>query len=315
MTTSGYGIQGIGYNPLGTNGLGMTGSYGSYDACMPSMMGLNCGMGMNSSIFGMGAMNPMMGMYNPLFMGQMMSQMEMNQLNHAGRMHTGVLNNEVTAHRETDSALMQKILTNSDIQQGVQNLYNKVREGDQDGICQEFDKLKSYVYRTYSDELVARGDKTNPKVAATQIIEAVYGNIISAQTGQTHDLRSDIKRYGDGAFKNGFLQGFRTDHHEKYVDETLNHCFGMQVDQKGSKDFRQGVGKGLGYIGSALEKGVYGAGLGVGLTGIGLGLGKVLPWVGKKYSWIKTMGKVAKPVAAAGLLAGIALDVFWSCTN
>ena len=39
MTISGYGISGIGWNPLGNEGLGMSGQYASYDAYMPSMMG------------------------------------------------------------------------------------------------------------------------------------------------------------------------------------------------------------------------------------------------------------------------------------
>ena len=43
--TTGYGISGIGYSPLGNLGLGSTGSYTSYDMYMPSMMGMNYGMG------------------------------------------------------------------------------------------------------------------------------------------------------------------------------------------------------------------------------------------------------------------------------
>ena len=276
MTTSGYGISGIGY-PLGNIGLGATGTYGSYDAYMPSMYSMNpmaTGYGMNNSIFGMGGM---MGMYNPMFMAQMQQQVESSQIAHAGRMHSAVLGNELNAHRFSDSVLINKILTNGDVKQGIQNLYAKVREGDQDGICTEFDKLKHYIYTTYSDELKSRGDKINPSTAATEIIEAVYGNIISAQNGgQVADLRSDIKRYGDGAAMNGFLQGFRTDHHSRFVDETMNHCFGLEIDQRGSKDFKQDFGNGLGRIASALEKGVYGAGAGMAITGIGVGLAKGL---------------------------------------
>ena len=53
-------IAGIGYSPLGTMGLGMSGQYGSYDAYMPSMMGMGYGMGMMNPMFGMGGM---MGAY------------------------------------------------------------------------------------------------------------------------------------------------------------------------------------------------------------------------------------------------------------
>ena len=272
--TTGYGITGIGY-PLGNIGLGSTGAYGSYDAYMPSMYGMNMmgsgmGYGMNNSIFGM-------GMYNPMFMAQMQQQVEASQIAHAGKMHTAVLGNELSAHRFSDSTLINKILTNSDVQVGVQNLYAKVKEGDQNGICTEFDKLKQYIYTTYNDELKARGDKINPSIAATQIIEAIYGNVITAQNGgKVADLRSDIKKYGDGAAMNGFMSGLRLGHHGKYVDETINHCFGLEIDQQGSKEFRQDFGNGLGRIASALEKGVYGTAGALALTGVGVGLAKGL---------------------------------------
>ena len=308
--TLGYGTAGIGYNPLGNMGLGMTGSYGSYDAYMPSMMGMNYGMGMGMNpMFGMGGM---MNAY-PQFMAQMQqtqNQIEASQAQHNSAMHNILLNNEVTAHRETDSALMKKMLTNGDIQQGVQNLYNKVREGDQDGICSEFDKLKKYVYNTYRDELAARGDKINPAVSATQYIEAVYGNIISAQSGgEVHDLRSDIKRYGDNSFANGFLSGFRRDHHSRYIDETLNHCFGLEIDQKGAKDMRQNIGNGVGRTASVLEKGVYGFGGGLAATTIGCGLASALTL--GKCNGFKHFGKFALPVAWLGALAGMAADIWW----
>ena len=307
--TLGYGISGIGYNPLGNMGLGMSGQYGSYDAYMPSMMGMNYGMGMGMNpSFGMGGM---MGAY-PAFMAQMQqvqNQIEASQAEHNSAMHNILLNNEVNAHRETDSALMKKMLTNGDIHQGIQNLYNKVREGDQDGICSEFDKLKDYVYNTYRDELAARGDKINPSVSATQYIEAIYGNVISAQTGQVCDLRSDIKRYGDGALQNGFMSGLRRDHHSRYIDETMNHCFGLEIDQKGSKDMRQTIGNGAGRTVSVLEKGVYGAGAGVAAAGIGLGLGKLLSF--GKLPWLKAMGKAWKPAMCIGAIAGMAADIWW----
>lgn len=276
--TTGYGITGIGY-PLGNIGLGSTGTYMSYDNYMPSMIGMNpmtagMGYGMNNSVFGMGGM---MGYYNPMFMAQMQQQIEASQVAHAGNMYTALLNNELRAHRFSDSTLINKILTNGDIQQGVQNLHAKVVEGDQDGICAEFDKLKNYIFVTYKDELKSKGDKINPSTAVTQIIEAVYGNIITAQNGgKVADLRSDIKKHGDGAAMNGFRSGLRTGHHERYVDETLNHCFGLHVDERGSKEFKQSFGNGVGRTVSVLEKGVYGAGAAAAITGIGTGLIKGL---------------------------------------
>ena len=317
--TLGYGISGIGWNPLGNVGLGMSGQFGSYDAYMPSMMGMNYGMGMMNPTFGMGGM---MGAY-PQFMAQMQqmqNQLEASQAQHSSAMHNILLNNEVAAHRQTDSALMNKMLTNGDIQQGVQNLYNKVREGDQDGICAEFDKLKNYVYNTYRDELDARGDKINPSVSATQYLEAVYGNIISAQCGgEVHDLRSDIKRYGDGSLENGFMSGFRRDHHSRYIDETLNHCFGMEIDQKGSKDMKQTIGNGIGRTASVLENAVYGVGAGAATAGIGIGaikgLNRLLPNGGFKAVRNIKWGGPMKWFALAGLFAGAAADIWWQTTD
>ena len=308
-----YGISGIGYNPLGNFGLGMSGQYGSYDAYMPSMMGMNYGMGMNNSLFGMNGMMGM-GMYYPTFMAQQQNQVEQMQLQHSANMHNQLLNNEVNAHRETDSALMKKMLTNGDIQQGIQNLYNKVREGDQNGICSEFDKLKNYVYSTYRDELAARGDKINPSVSATQYIEAVYGKLISAQCGgDVHYLRSDIKRYGDGSFENGFMSGFRSGHHGRYVDETLNHCFDLEIDQKKSKDMKQTVGHGVGRTASALEKGVYGAALaGTAAAGINLAGKGAYKLCG---GHMKFNGKFAGWAALVGFVAGIIGDIWWKSTQ
>lgn len=309
--TLGYGISGIGYNPLGNVGLGMTGQYSSYDAYMPSMMGMGYA-GMMNPMLGMGGM---MGFY-PAYMTQMQqaqNQIEISQAQHNGTMAQILLNNQVAAHQGTDSALIQKMLTNGDVKQGIENLYNKVVEGDQNGICEEFDKLKHYVLTTYKDEFNARGDKINPHVSAVESIEAIYSNIISARTGQKANLRNDIKRYGDNALENGFMRGFRSDHHTKFVDETLNHCFDLRIDHKGSKDMRQVLGNGLGRTASVLEKGALGAGLALTFTGIGTGLAKLFTC--GKVPFFKVMKNAAWPVIAIGTALGIAGDIIWQISK
>ncbi len=317
--TLGLGTSGIGYPSmgLGTLGLGSGSSYGSYDSYMPSMMGMNPMLGMGSgygmnSMMGMGGM---MGMYNPLYYTQMQGAAEQIQAQHAGDMHTTLTNNEVRANRETDSALVQKILTNGDVQQGIQNLYDKVKEGDQDGICAEFDKLKNYIYNTYQDELKARGSKTNPATAATEIIEKIYGNIISAQTGQVSDLRSDIQRYGDGSTMNGFMKGFRQGNHTRYVDQTLSHCFGLEIDQKASKDGRREVASYVGRGASVLEKGAYGVAGGAALYTIGYGVTKGLASLFGKSSSIKFSSKYMGKAAVIGAVLGAAADIWWQCSG
>ena len=269
MTSYGYGISGIGWNPLGNVGLGMSGQFGTYDAYMPSMMGSSYATAMCNPMFA-GAMSGMYGMYDPTYYTRMKQEMEKSQAIHASAMHNIMMNNEVNALRETDSGLMQKILTNGDIQTGIHTLHTKVKEGDQDGICAEYDKLLNAVLTTYHKEFKAMGSKINPATSARQYIEAVYNRVISQQTGQRADLMSDIKRHGDSSFTNGFMGTFREGHHGRFVDETLNHIYGIQIDQKEHKDMKQKVGGGLGYVGSALEKGAYGAVAGAGAMGLGL---------------------------------------------
>lgn len=329
--TTGYGISGIGYplTGLGNYGLSPMSPYASYDNYMLGMMpgygamdqsifNLNSGYGYNTS-FGMNtacATNPMMyGMYNPLYMGQMMSQMEQNQLAHAGTMHTNLLNHQVQAATETDRALVAEMLTNASIQRGIDNLRQKVLEGDQDGICNEYDKLKEQIYRTYGDELKARGTEENYSTAAARLIENLYGSIVSAQTGQNVNLREDIQRYGKGAGTTGFMQGFRKGHHDRYVDETLYHCFGLDVDNKGSKDFSQSACKVGGQVASVLEKGAVGSAVAVGGTGIALGLGKAFTLGKYPASWLKTMGKAAPIAAVVGLGIGMIGDIIWKIAD
>lgn len=316
--TIGYGISGIGYNPLGNYRLGMSGQYSSYDSYMPSMMGMNYGsgygMGMYNSPYGMGGM----GMYYPTYMAQQQNQVEQMKLQHAGNMHTQLLQNEVTANRETNSALVQKMLTDGDIQVGIQNLYAKVRTGDQDGICEEFDKLKTYVYNTYQDEFRARGDKINPSTSATRHIEAVYGQIISAQEGGVHSLRDDIQKYGENALEQGFMSGFKGGHSGRYIDETMNHCFDLSINDKGAQDMHQLIGKGAGTTASILQKGAYGAIAGGALAGVGIATVKGLnkAFLPNGFECVKNLkfGKAMGKFAIVGALAGIVADIFWKAT-
>lgn len=302
MTTTGYGISGIGYPMMGLGdyGLGTSSAYGNYDNYMLGLNGMgyatNPMMGMNSSVFGYGG-------YNPMFMGQVMSQMELNQANHAANMHTILMNNQTKAHRETDKALIDMIVSNSSVQQGIKTLATKVREGDQDGICLEFDKLRQQVYKTYGDEIRARGNEENPYEAATQIIDVLYTQLVTAQNGETADLEQDIKKYGDKAFKNGYKQGLRKGHHDRYVDETLQHCFGYRIDEKDSKDRAQAIGKGVGRAVNGIEWGLAGAGVGTAAYGV-----RALAFKGAS---LRGLGRWA---GIAGLI-GVGADILWKLSD
>ena len=285
-----YGITGL--SPLGTYGLGSMGGFGSYDMYMPSSYGMMPSYG-NYGGYGMGmADSYMQMMYNPLYMSQMLNQMEELQLQHAGNMHGLMLNNEVRAHEQSDSALIQKLLTNGSVQQGVYNLHQKVVEGDLDGVCEQYDRLKTEVYNTYAKEMKAKGANANPALEANQIIDYLYTSIISAQEGGTQTLEGNIKKYGDGAFKNGFMKGLTLDHHDRDVSSTINHIYGRRIDHKGDKDRINSFGKGLGSITR---------GVGAGLVG-GLTLGGLGRLIGPKCG-------IAGGIIGAGL--AIVGDIIW----
>ena len=315
--TTGYGISGIGYpSMLGNYGLNTSGAYGSYDMCMPSMMG------MNGSLFSPNSMmmNPMMNMYNPMYMAQMYQNYEASQVDHAGNMHTKITNNNVQAYSETDSALIQKVAQNGDVQQRIKRLHVKVLEGDQKGICNEYDGLRQAILSTYRDEIAARGDKINPVTTASQMIDNLYANIITAQnqangSNEIASLEADIRKHGDGALMNGFMQGFRRGHHDRYVDETLQHCYGYDIDRQEGKEVGQTVAKVLGTATSVLEKGIYGAAIGAAGYGVTTGLGKLIAGGFGAASKVNFSCKWLKAAAAIGAVAGIAADIWWQCSG
>lgn len=312
--TTGYGISGIGYSPLGNLGLGSTGSYTSYDMYMPSMMGMNYGMGMNGSVFGMG------GLYNayPAYMTQMaqaQQNIESSQLNHAGNMQAQVLTNQVNGYQNSDTAIIQSMLVNSDVQHGITLLHQKINEGDMDGACAEFDKLHSYVLKTYKAEFEKNADKINPHTSATRIIDGLYQQVATtlAKDGRTHDLITDIREKGESYVTNGWNSGFKRGHHKKTADEALNHCFGTEIDNLQSKKTAEAISQGAGRVGSVVTKGAIASAGAVAGTGIVLGLGKALSL--GKLPWMKTMSKVWKPAAAIGLGLGMVADILWQCSE
>ena len=315
----GYGISGIGYlNPgLGSLGLGSSGMYGSYDAYMPSSY-----MGMDSIFGGMGMYGGYGGMYGgygmmnyPLYMTQMQNQMEQLQVAHAGNMHQAMLNYDVTSHEQTDSAIFQKIMTNGDVQDGVDRLYDMVRKGDQEGICQEYDRLEKIIYSNYGKEISKTEGKGNPAAKVRRYIEQIYGTMVSAQTGQTSNLRDDITRYGDGAAMNGFMNGFRLDHHGKYVDQTMNHIYGERIDHRRDKEHVRTLTTGAGYAARFLERGAIGAVGGAAAYGLGsLAVnGFKAAFTGSTFALpkLKTLGKFAW-IGAAAIAIG---DIIWQIAD
>ncbi len=303
----GYNMMGI--NPLGSFGLGMSGTYSD----PMSMMGISPYSAMGS----MGMMG-MMGMMNPAFMGQIaeaqkqmqniQQDVEKNQLNHAVDMHSLIQQAEVNNLESHERALFEKVARDGGIQNAVRNLADVIRSGDQDAVVEEYDKLKDTIYTKYSDFFVNHNGKINTFQTINDVISRLYGQIMTAQNGgQPVDLRDDIKRYGEQAFEHGFNQTFlgNSGHNERYTEETLNYLYGTRINDKGSKDRAERWG---GYAARGAEGiAAIAAGFGAGLAGKAT-LSALAPKVSQKIGKLGTWGKLG----AAALLAA---DVFWQISR
>lgn len=242
----GYGISGISpyTSPLGMYGLGGYGAYSSY--YNPAMMGMGMGM--------------LGGYYNPTFMAGQMQQVEKSMLDHTSAMHEMMLDNETRAFTAQDRALFEKAMVDAGVNKGIQNLAAKIQEGDQDGICEEFDALKHTLYTKYSDYFKANSDKLDPRDSVTNWIEILYSQIVSKQRGEVVDLRSDIKKYGQTPFEHGFWKNLHgKDYHDKYSEETLNYLFDTRVDNKAGKDRMESYGAAASKVTEAGLAGLTGA--------------------------------------------------------
>ncbi len=294
------GITGIGYNPymsgLGMYGLPGGGTYSSY--YNPAFMGYG-GMGM-------------MGMY-PAYMQQMnqvYQNMEKSQLEHSGAMHDLLLENKTNAYKAEDRALFEESMEDARLNGLVVNLAEKIREGDADGICQEFDKLKVALYQKHNAYLKANSKRLDPTESINNIIEAMYAQIISKKTGEQVSLRSDIKKYGETAFMHGFNEKFfgKKDYHDKYTEETLSYLFGTRIDNKGGKDRMEQIGGGVARAAEAGTAAAAGYGAALGLAAIGK--------IAKPFGLCKNLSlqgthKFGKWAAVAALAA----DVVWQLTR
>ena len=292
------GITGIGYNPymnpIGLTGLSDYSSYGSYYSPMNAMSG-------------MGMYNPMMmGMYYPAFMGQMnqaYQNIEKSQLSHSSAVHDIMLQNKTKAMISHDREIFEQAMIDTGIESKVRTLHDKIVEGDQDGICEEYDKLKQTIFTKYSDYFKSNSSKMNVEDAVNKFIEELYTQQISPKVGAQVDLRGDIRKYGETAFMHGFNKEFlgKKEYHDKYTEETLSYLFGTTVDNKAGKDRIEKVG---GYVGKGAEALAAGAaGYGAGLLASGITSLATNSSV-KCGHW----GKIAALAAMAG-------DICWQLTR
>ena len=303
-----FGITGIGSNPymngLGSFGLGAGGTYSSIGDM--SSMGM-AGYGMS----GMGAMMGMpgmMGMYNPSFMGQMNQayhEIEKQNLEHAGAMHKLMLQTQTQNYQADDQYLFQKSLEDGSVNTLIVNLADKIREGDADGICEEFDKLKSTLYTKHADYLKANSNRLNPSDSVNNVIENLYAQIITAKTGQVASLRNDIKQYGETAFNHGFNKNFfgKKDYHNNYSEETLSYLFGTRIDNKSGKDRMENIGGTVGRVAEAGTVAASGAAAGIGASILARLCSSKVTFSGAKW------------MAAIGAVGGLAADVLWQMSR
>ncbi len=310
MTTTGYGITGLGYSPFGNVGLGATGTFGSYDYCMPSTMGMT---GMIPGTMGAVGMLPgvasMYGYWTPEGAASMQQRIETSHVTHAADMHNRMVDMEVANQRRSDNALIEKLLTNGELHLTAQNIKVKINERDLTGALYLFDQLSNSVNSRYKDEIAAMGSEINTSASVVSAIDYLYTSVNGT------NLMDDIKACDEGAFKNGFKQAFRNGHSKITVNEALNHIYGTRIDNAGHEKVKETCGKVAGHIAGGVEKGVLGAAVGAGGTAAVLGVGKLLlPKLVKNVTWsgaLKAMGTAGK----IGLALGVVGEIIWQCTR
>ena len=293
-------------NGLGGLGLSTGSMYSSYDPMMGmyGMGGLN-GMTNPYGGYGMG----MMGMYNPTFMAQMnqvQQQMELSQINHSSQMHDALTQARVSNMSAEDRAFFESVAQDGGIRANIENLADVIRKGDQDQICTKYDEVKRTILTKYNTYFRNNLGKMDSEATVRGVIENMYQAIISKQAGETVDLKTDIKRYGETAMGYGFNKGFASggyigklagnnadDYHKKYTEETLNYIYHTGIDNKHGKDKMKNFGNFWGQLTRTLATPAAGAAVG--------GL------IGKFFNH----GWVGAGIGAAAALAG---DFFWQNT-
>jgi len=306
--------DGLGISPIG---LGLGGSvYGDYSYYMPSMMGAY-GMG-GYSPYGAYGFAPMMEYQQ--YMQRLQNQLDVENLKHTNVMHQGMINNEVKAHEDSLSGIVQKLVTDGAVQERLMTMYRKIQEGDTNGVAQEYDKLKERVYETFSKEIASKGIDIGRADEARKIIATMYQDVINAAAGdnQLHTLEGDIQKYCDGAFQTGFVNSFKNQDGQRDKDELINHIYGTRINNYESKQSRKAIGKGVGVGASLLTDVVEGSVLGAGASTAILATAAGVRWLlhnSKKapinwQSWGNAMRGGAKACAIIGMVAMLGYDIY-----
>ena len=323
-------------SPLGNIGLGSTGAYSSYDPLMMSMMGSYGGYGMNPAAmmtggYGAGMMNPMMGMYGGSFVAQQMEAMkeiykmqedlEKQRLEHATEMHKQQQLAEVTNLSSHDQAFFLKAMKDGYIQQGIREIYDAIRNGNQDYVVQKFYELKQGILNNpeYSEYLNDKKGGINSKENINNYIRLLYSEIAGGYTpgAPKPDLIDDIKTYGENPFWHGFNKTWlgNSGHNKLNAEEALNQMFGTGINDKGSKEKAEWLGCWGARAGETAAAGA--AGFLGGATALGIAkflipeiVTKHIPTGVATNSFVK-WGTKFKTWGKIGLIGAIIADVAW----
>ena len=280
-----YGLSGISPYTSGLGTYGLSGFNGMY-TMDPTMM------------YGMSGM---MGMYNPTFMAQMsqaqlqmlqtQQEMEKQQLRHSGNMHDTLMDVKMQNMSGEERALFESLAQDGGIKSAIGNLADVIRTGNQDEICRQYDIVKQTIITKYSSYLKNNMSTMTPEETVRGVIEGLYSKYVSAQAGEAVTLQSDIRKYGESAFKHGFNKAIwgGDDYHGRYTEQTLSYITGTKIDNLSGKEkmHKRGekVGKIVKYgslplVGAVLGRfggwkgAAIGAGIGVALDGLWWALGQ-----------------------------------------
>ena len=284
--TTGYGINGIGWSPLGNVGLGSTGTFANYDYCMPTSMGM---MGAMPSMYGMGGMYNYM---NPEYVTQMGQRIENSQLTHATNMHGNVKQMEVTNSLTSTDALVAKMLNDGGLHQAVAKMKSKIDSGDLEGAVQIHKELKNMAYNRFKDELANRGDEIKISKYLSSVIDEYY----LTTNGST--LRGDIEKCGETPFYNGFNTVFKKGHSKMTIQEAKHAIYGDRIDNAGSEKSKKALGQLSGGVASIGE----GMAIGAGLSTVTWGLINICSLLckGKTAMGLNGLGKMARGFSVIG---------------
>lgn len=274
-------------NPYMSGIGGYSGMYG--DPAMMMYGGMN---GMGGAYTGMGMMmDPSyINYYN-----QIQQNMEKSQVTHADDMHKRLMESKVNQQSAHTDMIVQTLAQDGGVQASIASLNEAIKSGNSNAIKQKYDELKQDIITRHNGYFKQNSVNMNLKHTIRGVIDGLYQQIVSAQTGETVTLVNDLRRYGESAAGYGFNKGLygSKDYHDNYTEEVLNYIYETGIDNKAGKDKMKRIGE---RTGKAVKWGA--APIGLGATGAAIGS------IGGKW------GALAGGVIGTGI--GIIGDFLWS---